>query len=213
MKFKELKINKKIVDKTIEEGFDELTLIQERCIPEIIKGRDVVGQAETGSGKTIAFSLPIIEKIRPKEGLQTVVLTPTRELCIQVTDVFKLYGKQLGIKTTSVYGGVKIDPQIKRIKTSEVVVGTPGRMLDHLHRNTMDFRNVRYLILDEIDKMLDMGFIDDVEKIIRYTPKNRQTLMFSATIMGGIHRLMNRHLRNPVIIKTKSPQIRGRSGR
>ena len=204
MKFEELEINKQIIEKTIELGFEELTLIQERCIPEIIKGRDVVGQAETGSGKTIAFCLPILEKINLGEGLQTVVLTPTRELCIQVTDVFKTFGKILGVKTTSIYGGVNIGPQIKRIKTSEVVVGTPGRMLDHLRRKTIDFRNVRFLILDETDKMLEMGFIDDVEKIIRFTPKNRQTLMFSATIMGSIHRLMNRHLRNPVVIKTKS---------
>jgi len=204
MKFENLQINRKIIDKTIQEGFDELTLIQEKCIPEIIKGKDVVGQAETGSGKTIAFCLPILEKINPGAGLQTVVLTPTRELCIQVTDVFKDFGKQLGIKTTSIYGGVGIQPQIKRIKTSDVVVGTPGRMLDHLGRRTLDLRGVRFLILDETDKMLEMGFIDDVEKIIRHTPKNRQTLMFSATIMGSIHRLMNRHLKNPVIIKTKS---------
>ncbi len=204
MKFEELEINKQIIEKTIEQGFEELTLIQERCMPEIIKGRDVVGQAETGSGKTIAFCLPILEKINHRGGLQTVVLTPTRELCIQVTDVFKDFGKILGVKTTSIYGGVSIGPQIKRIKTSEVVVGTPGRMLDHLRRKTIDFRNVRFLILDETDKMLEMGFIDDVEKIISFTPKNRQTLMFSATIMGSIHRLMNRHLRNPVVIKTKS---------
>jgi len=204
MKFEELEINKQIIEKTIEEGFEELTLIQERCIPEIIKGRDVVGQAETGSGKTIAFCLPILEKINRGEGLQTVVLTPTRELCIQVTDVFKDFGKILGIKTTSVYGGVGIELQIKKIRTSEIVVGTPGRMLDHLRRRTLDLRNVRFLILDETDKMLEMGFIDDVEKIISFTPKNRQTLMFSATIMGSIHGLMNRHLRNPVVIKTKS---------
>ncbi len=204
MKFEELEINKQIIDKTIEQGFDELTLIQERCIPEIIKGRDVVGQAETGSGKTIAFCLPILEKVNRGEGLQTVVLTPTRELCIQVTDVFKDFGKIHGVKTTSIYGGVGIGPQIKRIKTSELVVGTPGRMLDHLRRKTIDFRNVRFLILDETDKMLEMGFIDDVERIISFTPKKRQTLMFSATIMGSIHRLMNKHLRNPVVIKTKS---------
>ena len=122
MKFEELKINRNIVEKTIEQEFNELTLIQEKCIPEIIKGRDVVGQAETGSGKTIAFCLPILEKIQKNGGLQTVVLTPTRELCIQVTDVFKTFGKKLDIKTTSIYGGVKIEPQIKRIKTSEVVV-------------------------------------------------------------------------------------------
>ena len=196
MKFENLEINRKIVEKTIEQGFDELTLIQEKCIPEIIKGRDVVGQAETGSGKTVAFCLPILEKINRGEGLQTVVLTPTRELCIQVTDVFKDFGKILGIKTTSIYGGVGIEPQIKRIKTSEVVVGTPGRMLDHLNRRTLDLRNIRFLILDETDKMLEMGFIDDVEKIIRHTPKNRQTLMFSATIMGNIHRPVSyTHLR------------------
>ena len=204
MKFQELEFNKQLIEKTVVQGFDELTLIQEKCIPEIIKGRDVVGQAETGSGKTVAFCLPILEKINPREGLQTVILTPTRELCIQVKDVFKDFGKILGIKTTSVYGGVAIGPQIKRIKTSEVVVGTPGRMLDHLRRKTIDFRDVRFLILDETDKMLEMGFIYDVEKIISYVPKNRQTLMFSATIMNSIHRLMNKHLRNPTVIKTKS---------
>jgi ATP-dependent RNA helicase DeaD len=204
MKFDCLDINKKIIDKTIEEGFDELTLIQRRCIPEIIKGRDVAGQAETGSGKTIAFCIPTLERINPKEGLQAVILTPTRELCIQVNDVFKSFGRCLGIKSTGVYGGVGIESQVKRLKNSEVVVGTPGRMLDHLRRKTMDFSKVRFLILDETDKMLEMGFIDDVEKIIRCTPRNRQTLMFSATIMGSIHHLMKRYLKNPVIIKTKS---------
>lgn len=204
MKFEELEINEKIIQKTIEEGFEDLTPIQEKTIPEITKGRDVVGQAETGSGKTVAFCLPIIEKINHGQGIQTVVLTPTRELCIQVTDVFKTFGKILGVKTTSIYGGVSIQPQIKRIQTSDVVVATPGRMLDHIGRRTIDLRGIRFLILDETDKMLDMGFIDDVEKIIRATPKNRQTLMFSATIEGNIHRLLKRHLRNPAIIKTKS---------
>jgi len=204
MKFEELNINKKLIDKTHEQGLEELTLIQEKCLPEIIDGKDVVGQAETGSGKTLAFCLPILDRIIPGEGLQTVVLTPTRELCVQVTDVFKDFGKILGIKTTSVYGGVGIELQIKKIRTSEIVVGTPGRMLDHLRRETIDFRNVRFLVLDETDKMLEMGFIDDVEKIIHHVPKKRQTLMFSATIMRSIHGLMNKHLRNPVVIKTKS---------
>ncbi len=204
MKFEELNINKKLIDKIHEQGFEELTLIQEKCLPGIIDGKDVVGQAETGSGKTLAFCLPILDGIIPGEGLQTVVLTPTRELCLQVTDVFKDFGKILGIKTTSVYGGVGIELQIKKIRTSEIVVGTPGRMLDHLRRKTIDFRNIRFLVIDETDKMLDMGFIDDVEKIIRHVPKKRQTLMFSATIVGSIHRLMNRHLYNPLVIKTKS---------
>jgi ATP-dependent RNA helicase DeaD len=204
MKFEELKISKKLIDKTREKKFEELTLIQEKCCPEIINGKDVVGQAETGSGKTLAFCLPILDKIILGEGLQCVILTPTRELCVQVTDVFVDFGEALGVKTTSVYGGVGIDPQIKKIRSSEVVVATPGRMLDHLRRRTIDFKNVRFLVIDETDKMLDMGFIEDVEKIIRYAPKNRQTLMFSATIMGSIHRLMNKHLNNPVIIKTQS---------
>ena len=204
MEFNELNINKKLKDKTVELGFKELTLIQKKCMPEIIKGKDVVGQAETGSGKTVAFCLPLLDKITPGEGIQTVVLTPTRELCVQVTDVFKEFGKPLKIKTTSIYGGVSIAPQIKRIRSSEVIVGTPGRMLDHLRRKTMDLGRIRFLVLDETDKMLEMGFIDDVEKIIHYTPKQRQTLMFSATIERSIHRLMQRHLNNPKIIKTQS---------
>jgi len=204
MKFDELKLSKKLVDKTREKKFEELTLIQEKCCPEIINGKDVVGQAETGSGKTLAFCLPILDKIILGGGLQCVILTPTRELCVQVSEVFVDFGGTLGVKTTSVYGGVSIEPQIKKIHSSEIVVGTPGRMLDHLHRQTIDFRNVRFLVIDETDKMLDMGFIEDVEKIIRYAPRNRQTLMFSATIMGSIHRLMNKHLNNPVIIKTQS---------
>jgi ATP-dependent RNA helicase DeaD len=204
MKFEELKINKKLIIKTLENKFEEMTLIQEKCCPEIINGKDVVGQAETGSGKTLAFCLPILDKINLGAGLQCVILTPTRELCKQVSDVFDNFGKPLGVKTTSVYGGVSIKPQIKKIQNSEIVVGTPGRMLDHLHKHTIDFKNIQFLVIDETDKMLDMGFIEDVEKIIRCIPRKRQTLMFSATIIGGIHRLMNKHLNNPVIVKTKS---------
>ena len=204
MKFEELKINKKLINKTHEKKFEELTTIQQKCCPEIIHGKDVVGQAETGSGKTLAFCLPILDKIILGGGLQCVILTPTRELCMQVTDVFDDFGEILGVKTTSVYGGVSIEPQIKKIHSSEIVVGTPGRMLDHLRRKTIDFNDIRFLIIDETDKMLDMGFIEDVEKIIRYAPKNRQTLMFSATIIDSINSLMNKHLNNPIIIKTQS---------
>jgi ATP-dependent RNA helicase DeaD len=210
MKFEDLDISKIIIDKTIQQGFTDLTPIQEQCIPEIIKSKDVVGQAETGSGKTIAFCIPILEKIKSKQGIQTVVLTPTRELCLQVSDVFKTYGTKLGIKTTSIYGGVNINPQIKNLKTTEVVVATPGRMLDHIRRGTINLSTVRFLILDETDKMLEMGFIDDVEEIIRHTPKDRQTLMFSATIMRSFQQLMKRHLRNPVVIKTQSKVDKGK---
>jgi len=204
MKFKELEINKQITQKTVKQGFEELTTIQEKCIPQILNNRDVVGQAETGSGKTLAFCLPILEKIQPGQGLQVVVLTPTRELCHQVSEVFRDFGEKLGAKTTCIFGGVSIEPQIKNIRVSEIVVATPGRMLDHIRRKTIDFRNVKFLVLDETDKMLDMGFIDDVEKIIDFIPKNRQTLMFSATMEHCIDKLIKKHLRNPVVIKTQS---------
>jgi len=204
MKCEQLIIQTKLLTKLQEQEFKELTLIQEKCIPEIILGKDVVGQAETGSGKTLAFCLPILNKIIPRQGLQALVLTPTRELCVQVTDVFRDFGKTLGIRTTSVYGGVNIGPQIHNIRTSEIVIGTPGRMLDHLRRRTIDLTNIKILVLDETDKMFEMGFVDDVEEIIREIPQQRQLLMFSATISEDVHRLARKHLKNPVIIKTQS---------
>ncbi|VVB60693.1 putative ATP-dependent RNA helicase [uncultured archaeon] len=204
MKCEQLNIHPKLLVKLQDQEFKELTLIQEKCIPEIVQGKDVVGQAETGSGKTLAFCLPILNKIVPGRGLQALVLTPTRELCIQVTDVFRDFGKNLGIRTTSVYGGVSIEPQIRGVRTSEIVIGTPGRMLDHLRRRTIDLGGIRILVLDETDKMFEMGFIDDVEDIVRYIPQQRQLLMFSATISEDVHRLARRHLKNPVIIKTQS---------
>lgn len=204
MNFKDIEINLKLQEKIKESGFTELTSIQEKCIPEILNGKDVVGQAETGSGKTLAFCLPIIDKIKQGQGLQVVVLTPTRELCQQVSQVFSDFGRIMGIRITSVFGGVGIEPQIRNIRTSEIVVATPGRLLDHINRRTIDFRRVKFLVIDETDRMLDMGFIDDVEKIIRFIPRDRQTLMFSATIEYNVHKLVKKHLRNPVIIKTQS---------
>ena len=204
MRFEELNINKKLLKKLKDNGFEKLTLIQERCILPIKEGRDVVGQAETGSGKTLAFGLPILDRLMPHRGIQALILTPTRELCVQVTHVFKEFGEALGIKTISVYGGVGIEPQIKNLSSSDIVVGTPGRILDHIGRNTINLRNVRVLVLDETDKMLDMGFIDDVERIISYVPRNRQTLMFSATIFDEVFRVMKKHLKNPLVVKTKS---------
>ena len=203
MKFDDLNINKTIIEKINAIGFSEMTRIQEKCLPEIIKGRDVVGQAETGSGKTLAFCLPILDKIKKNKKTQALILTPTRELCIQVSDVFYDFGDNLGIKTISIYGGVGIEPQIENISKSEIVVSTPGRLLDHIRRGTINLREIDFLVIDEIDKMLDMGFIDDVEKIINKTPKSRQTLMFSATILNDIDKLMHKHLNNPLVIATK----------
>ncbi len=203
MNFEKLNIDYKLYKKIKEFGFKDLTQIQEKCIPEILNGIDVVGQAETGSGKTLAFCLPILDKIQMGRGLQALVLTPTRELCIQVTDVFHDFGKTLGIKTTSIYGGVSIGPQIRNIPTSHIIVGTPGRLLDHINRRTIDFKNIRFLVLDETDKMLEMGFIEDVERIIFNLPKDRQTLMFSATISEDVYKIAKKHLKNPLMFRTK----------
>jgi len=189
-----------------ELGFEELTPIQEECIPLMLEGRDVVGQAETGSGKTLAFVLPIMNEVYPDDGLQVLVLTPTRELCIQVADVFADFGDPLDIQTTRIYGGVSIGPQIRELKTANVVVGTPGRILDHIDRKTIDFYDLKFLVLDEADRMFDMGFIEDVERIISHTPSDIQAAMFSATISDDVYKIMERHMHNPELIRTK-PQV------
>jgi len=203
MDFQNLDIDKRLRNKINEFGFKDLTEIQNKCIPKIIEGMDIVGQAETGSGKTLAFCLPILDKIKNNKDLQVLVLTPTRELCVQVTDVFQEFGRNLDIKTTSIYGGVGIEPQIRNIPISQIVVGTPGRLLDHINRRTIDFKNIRFLVLDETDKMLEMGFIEDVERIILNIPRHRQTLMFSATISDDIYKIARKHLKKPSIYRTK----------
>jgi ATP-dependent RNA helicase DeaD len=185
-------------------GFDELTPIQEKCIPAIKKGQDVVGQSSTGSGKTAAFGLPMLEKVVPGKGIQALVLTPTRELCVQVGSALKDFGRHMHIKITTVYGGVGISPQIDALRHVDIVVATPGRMLDHVSRRTVDLTKVVYLVLDEADKMFEMGFIDDVEAIIRCVPRNRQTMLFSATLGTNVLALVRKHLRSPVYVKTSS---------
>jgi ATP-dependent RNA helicase DeaD len=204
MLFEELKIDKRLIEKARAMGFDALTEIQAQTIVKILDGMDIVGQAETGSGKTLAFGIPMLQKIIPGKGLQAIILTPTRELCVQITDVLKDFGKEMGVKSISVYGGVGIEPQIEGVKTSEIVVGTPGRVLDHLERRTLNLSHVKFLVIDETDRMLDMGFIDDVETIIKHTPKERQTLMFSATIHWAVEEMMKKYLRDPAIVKTQS---------
>ena len=204
MNFNNLNIKSDLKEKIDEFGFTKLTPIQEKCIPEIINGNDVVGQAETGSGKTMAFVLPILDKINSNRNLQVLVLTPTRELCIQVAGVFNDFGRKLGINVTSIYGGVSLEPQIDDIPYSQIIVATPGRLLDHIERKTISFQDLKFLVLDEIDKMLDMGFIDDVERIINNIPRNRQTLMFSATIPEEVYKIAKKHLNDPLIFRTKS---------
>ncbi len=203
MRFNELPIHERLLEIIDKNGFEEMTEIQKNCIPEILNEKDVVGQAETGSGKTLAFCLPLLDQVKGKH-LQILVLTPTRELCVQVSDIFREYGKPLGIETTSIYGGVKIEPQIKALRRTQIVVGTPGRILDHVNRRTIDFQNIRVLVFDETDKMFDMGFIQDVETIIHHLPQKRQTLMFSATINQEIEHVIGKHQNDPFVIRTQS---------
>ncbi len=204
MKFEDLGIDPIILERIKKEGFQKPTEIQEKCIPAIKKGKDVVGQSVTGSGKTVAFGIPIIEKVIPKKGIQSLVLTPTRELCMQVKEVFDDFGKEKGLRTTAIYGGTDIRKQIHDLKTSELVVATPGRLLDHLNRNSINLNNVKYLVLDEVDRMFDMGFKDDVDKIIQNVPKDRQIMLFSATMPGNVQSVIRKYLKTPLVLKAQT---------
>lgn len=199
-KFKDSGLDSRLVRVTEELGFTEMTPVQEKTLEHIRNGRDCVAQSSTGSGKTAAFGLPILEKIKQDGGLQMVVLTPTRELCVQVSDSLRDFSRYLNLRVVSVFGGVAISPQMEGLKKAHIMVGTPGRVLDHLRQRTMDLRKVKWLVIDEADKLLEMGFIEDVEMIISQIPKERQTLLFSATIPSEIRELVGRYLTNPVHI-------------
>jgi len=188
----------------LELGFSEMTDIQVKTIPLIQQGKDVIGQSKTGSGKTAAFGFPLLEKVSHGHGLQSLILVPTRELCEQVTNELRKFAKYKRMNITAVYGGVSINPQIHNLPRADVVVGTPGRILDHLQRRTINFGNVKVLVLDEADKMFEMGFIEDVKKIISQIPRERQTLLFSATISQQVHDIVNYYMRHPEKIKVQS---------
>ncbi len=177
-----------------ELGFAEPTEIQEKVIPLALAGEDVIGESATGSGKTLAFGVPIIEKVKVAGGLQALVLTPTRELAEQISKAIKTFSKYNPIKVTTIYGGVAIGPQIDALERAEVAVGTPGRILDHISRKTIDLSKIKILVLDEADRMFDMGFIHDVTDIVNLCPKNRQTLLFSATISDEIAKISKRYM-------------------
>ncbi len=201
MNFEDLHLKPELLKAVQELEFTELTEIQEKSIPEIQAGKDVVGQSSTGSGKTAAFGLPILQKIEHGKGIQALILTPTRELCVQVTDALRSFAKYTGISVASVFGGVSLEPQVNALRNADFVVGTPGRILDHTERRTINYQNVHFLVIDEADKMFEMGFIEDVEKIIRQIPNQRQTMLFSATMPSEVRRIVEKHLISPVTIK------------
>ena len=184
-------------------GFVKPTQIQELSIPHIITGEDVIGESATGSGKTLAFGCGIIEKVVPEKRLQALVLTPTRELAEQVKNELVKLSHQKHLKVMAIYGGVSINPQIHGLSRTNIVVSTPGRLLDHLNRKTINLSNIKILVLDEADRMLDMGFTDDVEKIIQKCPNNRQTMFFSATISSRVKHLVKHYMTKPVEVSAK----------
>lgn len=195
----------KALEKT---GFTELTPIQREAIPAALQGEDLIGQAQTGTGKTIAFGIPIAESVSQAHGVQALVLTPTRELALQNAGELKKLCEGSGLRVSTVYGGASIERQIAELREgSQIVVGTPGRVLDHLERRTLNLSKVKILVLDEADRMLDMGFIDDVKKIISHTPRERQTMLFSATIPHEIISLAREHMRSPLVLKVSEDEL------
>jgi ATP-dependent RNA helicase DeaD len=202
--FKELGLEENFLKVLEGMKFTESTEIQEKTIPLAIAGKDVIGKSATGSGKTLAFGASIIEKTLAGGGIQALILTPTRELCEQVRKALRDFSKYKDLYVVSVYGGVGINPQIDDLEEADIVVGTPGRVLDHMQRGTIDFSQVKSLVLDEADRMLDMGFRDDVERIIRACPKHRQTFLFSATISNDIAKLSDRYMVHPVEVSVES---------
>ncbi len=207
--FGNIQLSKKILAAITEMGFEEPSPIQSQTIPLVLEGHDVIGQAQTGTGKTAAFGIPTLERINDTRQIQALVLTPTRELAIQISEELTKIGKFKRIKTLPIYGGQSIDRQIRALKFGvQVVIGTPGRLLDHIRRNTIKLDSVKTLILDEADEMLDMGFIDDIEAILQNIPaEGRQTLLFSATMPAAIANLAVKYMHEPRKVTISKEQL------
>lgn len=204
--FETLGLKPEILRAIKEKNYDKPMPIQAKTIPATLEGRDLVGCAQTGTGKTAAFMLPILHQLTKQARPQVVVVAPTRELAIQIGDNVREYGKYLPFTSTLIYGGVNIEPQIKALRKGvDILVATPGRLLDHMRRRNVSLKSVRHLVLDEADRMLDMGFIRDLQQIMSDMPKQRQTLLFSATMPPEIQRLAKRFMTNALEINISPP--------
>jgi ATP-dependent RNA helicase DeaD len=204
--FDQLGLSTSILAAIKDIGYEAPTPVQAKAIPPLLAGRDLIGQAQTGTGKTAAFAIPILEALDlGQDQVQALVLTPTRELCIQVAEAIHTYSKHLGrVRVLPVYGGQPIQPQLRHLRAgAHVVVGTPGRIMDHLRRGTLSLAGLKTIVLDEADEMLRMGFIEDVEWILGQIPGARQTALFSATMPRQIRRIAERHLRDPVVVENE----------
>ena len=209
MSFESLGLRTELLRAVSEKGYNSPTPIQQQAIPLILEGRDIMGGAQTGTGKTAGFTLPLLQRLmssaKPEKGrrpLRALVLTPTRELAAQVAESVQTYGRYLPLKSTVVFGGVSINPQkMKLIKGVDILVATPGRLLDHVGQRSVDLSKVDILVLDEADRMLDMGFIRDIRKVLDLLPKQKQTLLFSATFSAEIKKLANELLHSPALVE------------
>ncbi len=209
LKFEELGLAPELLSTVKQSGFEEATPIQAGTIPLALEGKDVIGQAQTGTGKTAAFGLPMLQKIDPKNrSVQGLVIAPTRELAIQTQEELYRLGRDKRVRVQVVYGGADIGRQIRALKDGpHIVVGTPGRLIDHINRKTLKLENVETLVLDEADEMLNMGFLEDIEKIISKTPAHRQTLLFSATMPDPIKRIGVKFMKNPEHVAIKATEL------
>lgn len=206
--FEELGLNMSIVKAVKEIGMENPFPIQEHCIPLILKGKDVIGQAHTGTGKTAAFSLPLISSLKSRGPIQALVLVPTRELAMQVTTEIRKFSKYMGIRSLAVYGGQSIHIQKEQLRRGvQIIVATPGRLIDHLKQGTIQLEDVKFVVLDEADRMLDMGFIDDIKFILFYVNERRQTCLFSATMPIEILRLSREYMKEPEQVRLNEDEI------
>jgi ATP-dependent RNA helicase RhlE len=211
MSFESLGLRAELLSAVADQGYTEPTPIQRQAIPPVLEGRDLMGGAQTGTGKTAGFTLPLLQRLmateKPGKGrrpIRALVLTPTRELAAQVSESIVTYGRHLPLKSTVVFGGVSINPQkMKLIKGVDILVATPGRLLDHVGQRSVDLSKVDILVLDEADRMLDMGFIRDIRKVLALLPDHKQTLLFSATFSSEIKKLANSLLRSPVLVEVE----------
>ena len=213
--FAELGLDPRILAALTALGYEEPTPIQQHAIPPLIEGRDLLGQAATGTGKTAAFALPILQRLAAEgrgEGPVALVLTPTRELAMQVAEAVHRYGKALGARVVPIYGGQPIGRQLHAMRAGvDVVIATPGCALDHVRRGSLALGALRVVVLDEADEMLDMGFAEDIEAVLKETPAERQTVLFSATMPPRIEAIAKRHQRDPVRIKIAKAAAKGPS--
>ncbi len=207
--FAELGLSEPILQALSDVGYEQPSPIQAEAIPLLLEGRDVIGQAQTGSGKTAAFGLPMMQYVDPTEReVQGIVLTPTRELCIQVTQALRTYGQRKGVDVVAVFGGAPIRTQQAQLRAGgHIVVGTVGRVKDLISRHSLMLHSTRFVVLDEADEMLDLGFLEDVEKILALTPSSRQTALFSATMPPEIRRLADKYMYEPEIVKVKAATL------